>query len=63
MNNPTSPTARAGGRHSWLEIVESQVQALKHGSVAITVRDGRVIEVETCVSVRLDTSSSRKPKN
>lgn len=39
---------------SWLDVVNRQVQALKFGSVHITVREGRVVEIETSVRVRLD---------
>ena len=38
----------------WLEIVERQVNALKFGSVHITVHEGRVVQVETSVRVRFD---------
>ncbi len=39
---------------TWLEIVERQVRSLKFGSVHITIHEGRVVQVETCVRVRFD---------
>jgi len=41
----------------WLEVVQHQVNALKFGSVHITVHEGRVVQVETSVRVRFDKSS------
>jgi hypothetical protein len=38
----------------WLDVVERQVNALKFGSVHITVHEGRVVQVETSVRVRFD---------
>jgi hypothetical protein len=38
----------------WMEIVQHQVNALKFGSVHITVHEGRVVQVETSVRVRFD---------
>ena len=39
---------------SWLEVVSRQVEALKFGSVQITVHEGRVVQIETSVKVRFD---------
>ncbi|MFZ4599018.1 MAG: YezD family protein [Terrimicrobiaceae bacterium] len=39
---------------SWLEIVNQQVSALRFGAVAITVHEGRVVQIETSVKVRFD---------
>lgn len=38
----------------WKELVERQVNALRFGSVLITVHEGRVVQVETSVKVRFD---------
>lgn len=38
----------------WLKVVERQVEALRFGSVQITVHDGRVVQIEATVKVRLD---------
>jgi Uncharacterized small protein (DUF2292). len=54
MSHPSEPAVKATDI-PWQEIVEAQVLALKHGSVTITVRDSRVTEVQTCVTVRLNT--------
>lgn len=48
------PTVKNGGAESWLEVVERQVGALRFGSVAITVHEGRVVQIETSVKVRFD---------
>lgn len=48
-----TPVAAAEGE-TWLEVVERQVQALKFGSVQITVHEGRVVQIETSVKVRFD---------
>lgn len=39
---------------NWLEIVKRQVEALRFGSVEITVHEGRVVQVETSTKVRFD---------
>jgi len=39
---------------SWLEVVSRQVEALRFGSVQITVHEGRVVQIETSVKVRFD---------
>lgn len=49
----TEPTVRKG-EDSWFEVVQRQVEALKFGSVQITVHEGRVVQVETSVKVRFD---------
>jgi len=38
----------------WKELVERQVNALRFGSVLITIHEGRVVQVETSVKVRFD---------
>lgn len=42
------------GDTPWKELVERQVNALRFGSVLITVHEGRVVQVETSVKVRFD---------
>ena len=51
-NSGICETPRPG--EPWLEVVERQVNALKFGSVHITVHEGRVVQVETSVRVRFD---------
>jgi hypothetical protein len=56
MSNPIdtiAPRVSIPGQQ-WLEVVERQVNALKFGSVHITVHEGRVVQVETSVRVRFD---------
>lgn len=38
----------------WLEVVNRQVEALRFGSVQITIHEGRVVQVETSTKVRFD---------
>jgi hypothetical protein len=56
MSNPIDTiTPRVSiPRQKWLDVVERQVNALKFGSVHITVHEGRVVQVETSVRVRFD---------
>lgn len=49
------PTVKTGAE-TWLEVVQRQVKALNFGSVQITVHDGRVVQIETSVKVRFDSS-------
>jgi hypothetical protein len=44
----------AAGDAPWKELVERQVNALRFGSILITVHEGRVVQVETSVKVRFD---------
>ena len=37
---------------SWVKLVEQHVEALKFGSVAITVHEGRVVQIEVSTKVR-----------
>lgn len=46
--------APSATEESWLKIVERQVSGLKFGSVAITVHEGRVVQVETNSKLRFD---------
>jgi hypothetical protein len=39
---------------SWLEVVQRQVDALRFGSVEVTIHEGRVVQVETSTKVRFD---------
>lgn len=39
---------------SWLEVVGRQVEALKFGSIQITMHEGRVVQIETSVKVRFE---------
>ena len=43
---------------NWLELVQHQVGSLKFGVVQITVRDGRVVQVETTERLRFDKPSA-----
>lgn len=47
------PAAPVSGEN-WLQVVERQIEALKFGSVEITVHEGRVVQIETSVKVRFD---------
>jgi hypothetical protein len=49
-----TPAARSGEGEDWLKVVERQVEALRFGSVEITVHEGRVVQIETSVKVRFD---------
>ncbi len=42
--------------HDWFQVVQEQVDALKFGSVEITVHDSRVVQVQRTEKVRLDPS-------
>lgn len=39
---------------NWLDVVNHQVEALRFGSVEITIHEGRVVQVETSTKVRFD---------
>ena len=39
---------------NWLEVVQRQVDALRFGSVEVTIHEGRVVQVETSTKVRFD---------
>ncbi len=49
----------------WLAVVRTKVEALRYGTVQITVHDGRVTQVETIEKTRIDhealTGSRIKP--
>lgn len=49
----------------WLAVVRTKVEALRYGTVQITVHDGRVTQVETIEKTRIDpealTGSRLKP--
>ena len=47
-------TRNSNSNETWLDLVQRQVSALNFGSVHITVHEGRVVQVETSVRVRLD---------
>ena len=38
----------------WFDVVNKQVEALRFGSVEITIHEGRVVQVETSTKVRFD---------
>lgn len=40
----------------WQDVVERQVGALRFGSLQITVHEGKVVQIERSVKVRLDKS-------
>jgi len=60
MSNPIDTIAPRVSVPSqqWLDVVERQVNALKFGSVHITVHEGRVVQVETSVRVRFDKAGA-----
>ena len=39
---------------SWTKIVEQHVKGLRFGSVAITVHEGRVVQIEVSTKVRFE---------
>ena len=49
-----TPVVGTGEEGSWIKVVERQVEALRFGSVEITVHEGRVVQIETSVKVRFD---------
>ncbi len=52
---PNSRNASAERNGSaWQEVVEKQVGALRFGSLQITVHEGKVVQIERSVKVRLD---------
>ncbi len=52
---PDSRSANPGGVDSpWQDVVERQVSALRFGSLQITVHEGKVVQIERSVKVRLD---------
>ncbi len=48
------PTIKNGNGENWLEVVGRQAEALRFGSIQITVHEGRVVQIETSVKVRFD---------
>ncbi|TXI90237.1 MAG: DUF2292 domain-containing protein [Cupriavidus sp.] len=55
---PNSKSANAARVESpWQDVVERQVSALRFGSLQITVHEGKVVQIERSVKVRLDKSS------
>jgi hypothetical protein len=46
----------------WLEVVVSKVQALRFGSVQITVHDGRVTQIESLEKTRF-ISGKENPRD
>ena len=48
------PTIKGSEGENWLEVVERQAEALRFGSIQITVHEGRVVQIETSVKVRFD---------
>ena len=48
--------ASASNTHSpsWAKIVEQHVKGLRFGSVAITVHEGRVVQIEVSTKVRFE---------
>lgn len=54
---PNSKNASAARVESpWQDVVERQVSALRFGSLQITVHEGKVVQIERSVKVRLDKS-------
>lgn len=47
----------ASASGDWLKIVRDQVEALRFGSVSITIHEGRVVQIETSVKVRFEKSN------
>jgi len=50
---PGLPQVSVQGEN-WREVVNRQVEALRFGSVEITVHEGRVVQIETSTKVRFD---------
>jgi len=52
---PDSANAKASRVESpWQDVVERQVGALRFGSLQIIVHEGKVVQIERSVKVRLD---------
>lgn len=54
-NSRSANAARADS--PWQDVVERQVGALRFGSLQITVHEGKVVQIERSVKVRLDKPS------
>lgn len=63
--NAKLPTAAGTGepeRAEWVDVVVRKVEALRFGSVQITVHDGRVTQVESLERTRFsNTLATNKP--
>lgn len=53
MPDSPSPILDDSGRN-WLEVVREYVESLRFGTVAITIQDGRVIQIEKTERLRFD---------
>ena len=51
--NATGGATGEKSQSNWLEMVRDQVASLRFGTVAITVHDGRVVQVEKNEKLRL----------
>lgn len=59
----SKPSDAASATESpWLEVVVSKVQALRFGSVQITVHDGRVTQIESLEKTRF-VSGKENPRD
>jgi hypothetical protein len=45
--------------HSWVRLVQGQVEAIRFGVVQIIVHDSRVVQIERTEKLRLDKSESQ----
>lgn len=52
--NSAIPSIRSDEEEAWLDVVRRQAAGLKFGSVAITIHEGRVVQVETSSKLRFD---------
>lgn len=50
----TRGNAASGSVPEWLQVVRSQVDSLKFGTVQITVHDSTVVQIDRLEKIRLD---------
>jgi hypothetical protein len=60
ISNPADATPDS--ENPWLEVVVAKVQALRFGSVLITVHDGRVTQIESLEKTRF-VSGKENPRD
>jgi hypothetical protein len=58
----TPADATSDTENTWIDVVVSKVQALRFGSVQITVHDGRVTQIESLEKTRF-VSGKENPRD
>ena len=59
---PSDPTLPAHNAPEWLDVVRSKAEALRFGSIQITIHDGRVTQVESLEKTRFQAQSEAAAK-